>query len=112
MQEAYEKSTERIKKSMLDAFAGPNSTWSQLKDDMEYAEAAADNLVPEYERIYELSKLNRDINKSIDDTDNVKNKQALRDLQKEINKLAEEGAEVSEYDLDNARRKYELELAR
>ena len=110
--EAYEKTTEIIKNNLLDAFAGPENTWAQLKDDMDYAKEAAERFVPEYQKIYELSKLNRDINKSIDDTDNIKNKQALRDLQKEINKLSEEGVEVSQYDLDNARRQYELELAR
>jgi hypothetical protein len=32
-----------------------------------------------------LSKLNRDITKSIDDTSSVKSKQALREIQEEIN---------------------------
>lgn len=50
--------------------------------------------------------------KSIDNTSNIKNKQALRDLQKEINELEQHSGEISQYDLDNARRRYELELAR
>ena len=116
LQSVYEQMTttfEDIKKKSLDALTGPEgSPWSALKDQADYAKTAAEEYLPEYEKIYELSKLNRDINKSIDDTDNVKNKKALRDLQKEINKLAEENKEVSQYEIDNARKKYELELAR
>jgi hypothetical protein len=72
---------------MLDAFAGSIGSWSVFKDSLEYAKTAADRFVPQYKEIYELSKLNRDIMKSIDNTSNIKNKQALRDLQKEINEL-------------------------
>ena len=110
--EAFENTVERIKQSMLDAFAGFIGSWSVLKDSLEYAKTAADRFVPQYKEIYELSKLNRDIMKSIDNTSNIKNKQALRDLQKEINELEEHSGEISQYDLDNARRRYELELAR
>lgn len=109
---AFENTVERIKQSMLDAFAGFIGSWSVLKDSLEYAKTAADRFVPQYKEIYELSKLNRDIMKSIDNTSNIKNKQALRDLQKEINELEQHSGEISQYDLDNARRRYELELAR
>ena len=110
--EAFENTVERIKQSMLDAFTGFIGSWSVLKDSLEYAKTAADRFVPQYKEIYELSKLNRDIMKSIDNTSNIKNKQALRDLQKEINELEQHSGEISQYDLDNARRRYELELAR
>ena len=110
--EAFENTVERIKQSMFDAFAGFIGSWSVLKDSLEYAKTAADRFVPQYKEIYELSKLNRDIMKSIDNTSNIKNKQALRDLQKEINELEQHSGEISQYDLDNARRRYELELAR
>ena len=110
--EAFENTVERIKQSMLDAFAGFIGSWSVLKDSLEYAKTAADRFVPQYKEIYELSKLNRDIMKSIDNTSNIKNKQALRNLQKEINELEQHSGEISQYDLDNARRRYELELAR
>lgn len=110
--EAFENTVERIKQSTLDAFAGSIGSWSALKDSLEYAKTAADRFVPQYKEIYELSKLNRDIMKSIDNTSNIKNKQALRDLQKEINELEQHSGEISQYDLDNARRRYELELAR
>lgn len=65
----------------------------------------------DYEQIYELSKLNRDINNSIDDTDNIASKQALIDLQKELNDLDEAGVKLTEKDVEYYRAKYELRLA-
>jgi len=44
--------------------------------------------------------LDRNIKESILDTDNLKSKARLRDLQKEINDLQEEGVDTSAYDLD------------
>ena len=68
--------------------------------------------VKDYQRLHDLSKLNRDIQNSILDTDNLKSKERLRDLQKEINDLQDSGVELSEYDLNILDKKYKLELAR
>jgi hypothetical protein len=54
----------------------------------------------DYKQIYELSKLSRDINKSIDDTESLGGKKKLKGLLEDINKLQEEGVEMSEYDLE------------
>jgi hypothetical protein len=47
----------------------------------------------------------------MDETDNIKSKQALRDLQQEINNLQKDGTKLSEYDIDMLRKKYDLRLA-
>ena len=65
----------------------------------------------DFKKIYELSKLTRDIEKSIDSTDNIAGKQNLLDLQKEINDLEAQGVQLSEYDVENLRAKYDLRLA-
>lgn len=65
----------------------------------------------DYQQIYELSKLNRDILKSIDASDSITAKQKLRDLQQEINDLQESGAQMTQYEVDALRAKYELRLA-
>jgi hypothetical protein len=49
----------------------------------------------DYEKIYNLSKLTRDIEKSMDDTDSVRAKSKLRDIQEEIYALQESGAEMT-----------------
>jgi len=65
----------------------------------------------DYQKIYELSKLTRDINKSIDDTKTIAGKQKLKTLMEDINKLQEEGVEMSEYDLEYLQAEYDLRLA-
>lgn len=69
------------------------------------------NYLPDYERVYELNKLMRDINDSIDETDNVKAKRELLELEQEINKAREDGKPMSEYDLNYLRKRYELKVA-
>ena len=66
----------------------------------------------DFDRLYDLSKLSRDISKAIDDNDNIKGKQKLRALQAEINKLQADGTRLSEYDVEVLRKKFELEQAR
>ena len=87
-------------------------TLELLQNQYDREKELSDLYVKDYQRIHDLSKLNRDIQKSIDDTDNLKGKQRLRDLQKEINDLQENGNDLSEYDLDILQKKYDLELAR
>lgn len=86
---------------------------------LDYLQAAYDRqketneqYLQDYDRLYELSKLSRDISKSIDDTDSIKGKQKLRDIQAEINKLQADGTKLSQYDIEALQKKYELEKAR
>ena len=71
----------------------------------------ADLMAADYEKIYELSKINRNINKTLDDTKIIAGKQKLKSLQKEINDLQNSGVELSKYDLEYLQAKYELRLA-
>lgn len=65
----------------------------------------------EYKQLYELSKLTRDINNSIDDTDNLEGKRELRELLNEINEIQSQGVQMSAYDLEYLQKKYDLKLA-
>lgn len=66
----------------------------------------------DYKKVYELSKLTRQVNESIDDTSSVKGKQALAKIQEKINQYQKDGVKMSEYELANLQREYELELAK
>ena len=94
-----------------DAVAGRFANLNELSEAFERQQSVNDRYLESYEKIYEFSKLNRDIEKSIDQTDNIKAKKELADLQAEINALEESGAEVSEYQMENLRKRYELKLA-
>jgi hypothetical protein len=68
-------------------------------------------MVDDYQKIYELSKLNRNIQRTLDDTDIIAGKQKLLKLQEKINDLEAEGVEMSQYDLEYLQAEYELRMA-
>lgn len=82
-----------------------------LKEKWEQAKTLEEEYVPEYEKVYQLTKLTRDINKSIDETKNVKAKRELASLQEEINGLQADSKKMSEYDLEYLQKRYELKIA-
>ncbi|MBO7078748.1 MAG: LysM peptidoglycan-binding domain-containing protein, partial [Bacilli bacterium] len=107
----YTETLEDIVRNFEDSIAGAMGSMSELQEAFDRKKEIDDVYLDDYQKIYELSKLNRDINNSIDDTDNIKSKQALKKLLGEIEQLQEDGVELSEYDVENARRRYELALA-
>ena len=62
-------------------------------------------------KIYELNKLNRNIQADINKIDNVTAKTKLRDLMKDINGYYADNVKMSEYELKNLQAQYELRLA-
>lgn len=82
-----------------------------LKEKWEQNKTLEEEYVPQYEKIYQLTKLTRDINKSIDETKNVKAKRELASLQEEINGLQADSKKMSEYDLEYLQKRYELKIA-
>lgn len=98
--------------TMSDSLAGPLYTsLQQLQEAFDRNNTNAKLHLADYEKIYELNKLNRDIEKSMDETASIQGKQALADLQAEINALEEEGVQISQYQSEDLRRRYELRLA-
>ena len=72
-----------------------------------------DEYVDDYEKYYQLGKLQRSINKDLDNAAINGNKQNknLKALLEEIQKLQKDGTELSAYDLDILAKKYEYEKA-
>lgn len=93
------------------AMTGKWGSYEKMQEVFDQEQEISDRYVDDYKKIYELSKLTRDLNNSIDNTDSIKGKQALRDLQEEINELTKDGRKVSQYELDHLRKKYELRVA-
>lgn len=112
IQESYKSAIEQASKDFEKGFSPLFNTLALLQAQFDREKALGDLYVDNYQKIHDLNKLNRDIDQSISDTDNLKSKGRLRDLQKEINDLQEDGTELSEYDLDILDKKYKLELAR
>ena len=108
---AFEETVTRAISNFEKAMSGTFGNLDALQDAFDKQKELDDLYLDDYKQIYELSKLTRDINKSIDDIDNLAGKKALRDILTEINQLQEDGVELSEYDLNFLRAKYELRLA-
>lgn len=109
--ELFENNVNRAIEKFEDAITGIYGSLDAMKEAYDQNKVLREQYLDEYERIYELNKLNRDITNSIDDIDSIAAKQELRDLQEEINQLQRSGAQISKYDLDMLRMRYELRLA-
>ena len=83
-----------------------------LADRYEKAKTVNEQYLSQLDKEYELNKLIRQMEKSIDETDNLKAKAVLNDLLDETNEKLEKGVELSQYDLEYMQKKYDLELAR
>ena len=102
--EQFEQSVERAVEAFREQF-------DDLSEKITRQKETSDMFLNDYQQIYELSKLSRDINKSIDDTESLGGKKKLKGLLEDINKLQEEGVEMSEYDLEYLQKTYDLRLA-
>ena len=109
--DAFDKSVENIMDNFEKALSGSFGNLDNLSEMFEQRTEIADRYLDDYEKIYQLSKLNRDINNSIDDTDSIKAKKILKSLQEEINELQNSEQEMSQYDLEYLQKRYELKLA-
>ena len=110
---AIESTIQTLKDSigMIDEF-GNVIGLDNLADRYEKAKETQELYLSNLDKEYELNKLNRQIQDSIDGTDNIIAKEKLLELQKEINEKMAEGVEMSQYDLEYMQKKYDLELAK
>lgn len=94
---------------ILTASFGGSYDYMQLMYDQQ--KNMDDLYLDEYERNYEIDKLNRQITKSINNTIDIKGKQKLQDIQKRLNELSAENAEISAQQVELLQKEYEAELA-
>lgn len=109
--EAFEAAVDQIIQAYDDAAAGLMGSMSELQEAFDRKQDLSSQYLDDYEKIYQLSKLNRELENSIDSTDNVKAKQELLELQSKINAYEEAGTEISEYQMEQLRQEYELKKA-
>lgn len=107
----FEVAINNICDSFSEAIGGLSANLADLQTRFDQSNTLKDQTLADYERLYQLNKLNKKINDSIDDSTTVKSKQLLASLQDEINKKEAQGVKLSEYDLEVYQRRYELYLA-
>lgn len=101
-----------LMKSYESWISGVYGSVENMQDAFEKNREISERYVGDYEKVYELTKLNRDLEKRMDETSNLKAKQKLAEYQEKILKYAKEGVKVSQYDLDVMQREYDLEVAK
>ena len=102
---------DRAFEHLEDNLAGAAKSFDELNAHMERQQTAADRFLDAGKQQYELSKLNRQIQKDLDKTDNIKAQKELLALQQEIEDYQTNGVNMSERDLEALQKKYELRLA-
>ena len=111
IQDAFSDTLKRISDEFGKTVAGMAGSLEALQNSYDMRQKASERYVADYAKIYELSKLTRDINKSMDETDSIRGKKQLLDLQEEINALQESGVEMTQFEVDELRARYDLKLA-
>lgn len=102
---------DQIADSFSKAVSGIYNDIEDMRDGWDRMQEVADRYLETYEKTYEISKLNRKIQDSIDKTDNIASQKELRDLQDEMYKMTKDGQQLSKYDLEYLQKKYDLLVA-
>ena len=97
--------------NILSNALSPFETLEDFQDKYEKAKTINEEYLDDAERLYELNKLNRQLNLQLADANDLLAKQKLKDIQQEIHDLQADGVKMSQYDLEYLQKKYDLQLA-
>lgn len=97
--------------NVLSNALSPFETLEDFQDKYEKAKTINEQYLNDAERLYELNKLNRQLNLQLADANDLLAKQKLKDIQQEIHDLQADGVQMSQYDLEYLQKKYDLQLA-
>jgi hypothetical protein len=84
----------------LEQALSPFGTLELLEDRYNKEKEIQDQYLDDATKLYELNKLNRQLNQSIADENDLLAKSKLRDIQEEILAYQKAGVEMSQFDLD------------
>ena len=107
----FEYALEGAIQNFEEKMSGAFGSLDYLSEAFDRKQQTDEQYLQDYDRLYELSKLQRDLNKTLSDTKGLENRKALLALQREITELQANGTKLSQYDVDALRKKYELQQA-
>ena len=110
LQAAYENSINAIFQELDASIAGTAGSLAALADQYAYYQEEQSRYVSTAKELYEVSKLNRNIEQSMEDATTSASKAKLKALQDEI-KIMSEKNDLSEYDIEMMNLQYQLTLA-
>lgn len=94
------------------SIAGGYDSIADMQTAMDQNKKRSERYLADYEKVYELTKLNRDLEKKMDETTNLKAKEKLAAFQQKIVDAQEKGLKMSKYDLEYMQKQYDLEVAK
>ena len=106
----FEAQVQTISLILSDALS-PYSSLEALQTAYDQVKTIQEQYLDDSTKLYELNKLNRQLNLAITDENDLLAKQKLRDIQEDIYNLQRTGVQMSQYDLDILQKKYDLRLA-
>lgn len=109
--DTFQKQMELVASTFKDSIAGAAGSLDLLSSHFDRQKQQSERYVADYEKIYQLSKLNRDLEKTMDESDNANAKKALLDFQQKIVNKQQQGVQMSQYELDYLQKEYELKKA-
>ena len=110
LQAQYENTINAIFAELDAAIAGTAGSISNLADQYAYYQEEQERYVSTSRELYEISKLNRNIENSIEDAVSSASKAKLKALKDEINLISKKN-DLTEYDIELMNLQYELALA-
>ena len=111
VRESYENTINSIADDLDNFMAGAAGSMEYLQEQYGYFQEEQERYVSTSKELYEVSKLNRDIEGTLATTTSSAAKEALKALQEKINKQSELN-ELTEYDIEMNQLQYQLLLAR
>jgi hypothetical protein len=80
---------------MQDGFAGVYDSFEEMNKEYEKTQTLEGLHMKEYAKTYNLTKLTREINKSLENSSNIRGQQKLNELLEEANEYMQNGVEMS-----------------
>nr|DAZ72837.1 MAG TPA: hypothetical protein [Caudoviricetes sp.] len=78
---------------------------------MEREKEIDERYLDNFEKVYEINKLNREVNSSINNAASEITAKKLRDFQEDLLAMQKDGVNVSKYDVEFMQKKYDLLVA-
>lgn len=108
---SFQDTVDQIVEGFSEAVSGIYDSIEEMREAWDRQGEVAERYLNTYQQTYEINKLNRQIQNSIDKTDNVGSQRELRALQQEMLEMTKDGQQLSKYDLEYLQKKYDLLVA-
>lgn len=109
--DAFESRVDQIVENFSESVSGIYKNLDELSEFMDREKEIDERYLDNFEKVYEINKLNREVNSSISNAASEVTAKKLRDFQEDLLAMQKEGVNVSKYDVEFMQKKYDLLVA-